>query len=211
VNNSAPAHHTAADYPPVPANYPTQELSYETADADDLDLLADSRFKPTKVTLALIALIAAAVAFGGGVLVQKHYGTSTPATAAGAFPGAGLRSGGAGGFSGEFGGFGGQAGGFGQAGAGQAGAGQAAAGPGASSASSTPVVVGTITKISGSTLTVKNFAGKSVQVTIPEGASITLIAGASLTSLKTGNSVSVAGTTNSDGSIKASTVTVTSS
>jgi hypothetical protein len=70
------------------------------------------------------------------------------------------------------------------------------------------VVVGTVTKLSGSSLTVKNLGGKSVKVKIPAGATITVVAGKKLTTLKTGATVSVAGTTATDGTVTATAITV---
>ena len=186
----------------------------EPAD-DDLDLLAEVDRKPSRATVLLIAGILATLAFVGGVVVQKHYGGT--ATAAG--PGAGGFTGRPGGNAGAYGGFGGAAGGFGgQAGAGPGagtgaagGAGGGAAGGGGTTGggtAATPVVVGTVSKLSGRTLTVKNLGGKSVKVKVPEGASITLVAGKSLTTLKIGATVSVAGSTAADGTVTATAVTV---
>ena len=176
---------------------------------DDLDLLAEVNHRPSRATVLLIAGIIAALAFLGGSVVQKKYGgTSTAGQAAGA-PSAGFGAR-AGGFAGGYGNFGGGAPG-GQAAGGAGTAGAAVAGSaGGTTAVATPVAVGTVTKISGSSLTLKNLGGKTVKVTIPEGASITLVAGKKLTTLKAGVTVSVAGKVATDGSVTATSVTVRS-
>ncbi|HST85754.1 MAG TPA: hypothetical protein VLL08_28705 [Kineosporiaceae bacterium] len=184
----------------------------EAAD-DDLDLLAEVNHRPSRATVLLIVGIIASLAFLGGSVVQKNYGgTSTGGQAAGGAGAAGFgaRAGGYGNFGGGF--PGGQAGGA--AGVAAGGAGGAATGGGAASgtttAAATPVAVGTVTKVSGSSLTLKNLGGKTVKVTIPEGASITLVAGKKLTTLKAGVTVSVAGKVAADGSVTATSVTVRS-
>ena len=178
---------------------------------DDLDLLAEVNHRPSRTTVLLVAGILAAVAFVGGAIVQKHYGgtSSSGQAVAGGFAG---RGGGAGAYGG-FGGFpgGGQAGGAATGGGAAAGGGTAAGGSAAGgAAAATPVVVGTVTKLSGTSLTVKNLGGKSVNVKVPEGATITLVAGKSLTTLKTGATVSVSGTTAANGTVTATSITVRS-
>jgi hypothetical protein len=186
-------------------NDPSWEAAPVSAADDDLDLVAEVNHRPGRTTVLLIAGILATVAFIGGVAVQKNFGeTSTaalPGAATGGFAGRAAGANGFGGFPGA-----GQAGGA---------APGAAAGPGATAgaaggAAATPVVVGTVTKLSGSALTVKNLGGKSVKVTVPEGATVTLVAGKSLTTLKTGATVSVAGTTATDGTVTATSITVRS-
>ncbi len=214
VSNGAAAQHPASGSAsggiPAHASYRADERGYDEIDADDLDLLADSRYKPTRLTIVLVVLIGVALAFGAGVLVQKNYGRGT-STASGLPAGLSARLPGA--ATGRTGGYGTGAGFPGGAPPGGTAQGQASVGTGqsGSSASFVPVVVGTIAKISGNVLTVKNFAGKSVAVTVPKGASLTLPAGSQLTlNLAVGATVSVAGTTNSDGSVKASAVMVRS-
>jgi hypothetical protein len=180
-----------------------QEVSWagapiEPAD-EDLDLLAESNRRPGRLTITLVAAILATVAFGGGVLVQKHYGGTT--TAAG-----GLGAAGAGGalnrnFPGAYGNFGGA--GAGAGGAGAAGGAQT----GGAAAADTPSVVGTVVKVSGTTVTVKNFAGKLITVKVPAGTTISLSSTLTLTGLKAGTSVAVVGTAAADGSVTASAVT----
>jgi hypothetical protein len=182
---------------------------------DDLDLLAEVDRKASRATVVLLVGILAALTFVGGATVQKHWGTAS----ASGRP-AGLGAGGPGGFGGAggAGGYGNRAGGYGPAGGfggaapgGPGGRGASGAGPaagGAGPAAATPVVVGTVTKLSGSSMTVKNLGGKSVAVDVPEGATITLVAGKKIVLLKVGATVSVAGKTSADGKVTASAVTV---
>jgi hypothetical protein len=165
-------------------------------DADeDMDLLAAVNHKPSRLTVILLAAILAAAAFGGGVLVQKHYGASSTAAT-----GTGLPSG----FP-SFAGGGGFPGGAG--GPSVTGTGGGGGGAGGGAATNTPSVVGTVVKVSGTTVTVKNFAGKTVTVKVPAGTTISLSSTLSLTGLKSGTTVSVVGTTAADGSVTASAVT----
>jgi hypothetical protein len=154
---------------------------------DDEDLLEiPPPRRLSRVTALLVAGIVAVAGFAGGVLVQKHHDAG--ATAAAAPAAAGFR----------FGGAGGGTGGLGQVPGGQA----AAGGAGAATA---PAVVGQVVSVSGTTLTVKNFAGKTVKVTVPEGTSVSSVV--PLSSLKAGTNVSVTGTAGADGSVTASGVT----
>jgi len=67
-----------------------------------------------------------------------------------------------------------------------------------------PVAVGTVTSINGNTLTLTNFAGKAITVTVPPTATVTT---AGLGGLKPGAPVAVAGTANPDGSVTATSIT----
>jgi hypothetical protein len=164
---------------------------------DDLDLFAEVGHRPGRTTVALVAGIVTALAFIGGVAVQKHFGGT------GAVGGTGpVAAGLAGRARGSLGAGGGFGGGF--------GAGQPAGGQASRTAAATPVVVGTVTKLSGNRLTVKNLGGKTVAVKVPEGATVTLVAGKRLVQLAAGATVSVAGTTAADGTVTASSVTVRS-
>jgi hypothetical protein len=191
---------------------------------EDLDLLEESHNKPGRLTIFLAVAILAAVAFIGGVAAQKHWG-GTSSTAAGGFAaragavgrtagrtggfGEGGGFGGAGGFEGGTGGFTGQAGtGAGAGGTAAAGGGGGGTAAGGGTASTgTPVVVGTVSKVSGTTITVKNFAGKSVTVKVPASASVTVTGKAALKGLKAGESISVVGTKASSGTVTATSVT----
>jgi hypothetical protein len=188
---------------------PSWEAAPVSAADDDLDLVAEVNHRPGRTTVLLIAGILATVAFIGGVAVQKTFGETSaaalPGAAAGGLAGRAAGANGFGGFPGA-----GQAGGAAPGAAAGPGATAGAGAGGAGGAAATPVVVGTVTKLSGSALTVKNLGGKSVKVTVPEGATVTLVAGKSLTTLKTGATVSVAGTTATDGTVTATSITVRS-
>jgi hypothetical protein len=174
----------------------------EPAD-EDLDLLADSNRRPGRLTVFLLAGILVAGAFVGGAVAQKHFGAPAAAAASGrqGAAGFGRQFGGTGTFGGGSGGSGGF-GGFGGAG-GSAAGGSAAGG----AAADTPAVVGQVVKVSGTTVTVRNFAGKTVTVKVPAGTAVSLSSALSLSGLKAGTSVSVVGTKAADGSITASAVT----
>lgn len=169
---------------------------------EDLDLLAESNRRPGKLTVVLLAGILAAVAFGGGALVQKHYGTSSSSASASGFPGRSLGGQGSGGFPGGQGGFPGAEGGLGT---GSASGGSA--GGGGTAAAATPAVVGTVVKVSGTTVTVKNFGGKLIKVKVPAGTAISLSSTLKVTGLKKGTTITVVGTSATDGSVTASAVT----
>jgi hypothetical protein len=146
---------------------------------DDADQIPPGRGPFSKVSLTLLAGVALAVAFGGGVLVQKNHDAGLTATA----PAAGARQGGGAGFGG-------------------AGAG---AGGGAATSSSGPAVVGTVVSVKGADITVKDFAGKT-HVVHTTGNTTVGVPGA-LSAIKAGSTVSVTGTTDPGGSVVATAVT----
>lgn len=172
------------------------------AGADDLDLLGPdpSRPKLGRLGALLAAGIVAALAFTGGVLVQKNHDRGLSGAARGGMPGIGDQEGAA---------QRGPDGGAGMPGGdGGTGAGGSTTDSGSSGASATPVVVGSIVSVKGSALTVKNFAGKSVTVHVPDDTPVTVpgLSGA----VRAGATVSVTGTTATDGTVTAATITVRS-
>ncbi|MDP9826809.1 DUF5666 domain-containing protein [Kineosporia succinea] len=175
---------------------------------DDLDLLAESNRRMGKVTIALMAAVLAGLAFIGGVVVQKQFGNSSAGAPGGGMSAmGGNRSGGYGQSGGVQGGYGG-GGGFGGGGMPGQGSGTAQGGSAAQSeTASTPVVVGTVTRISGTTIVVKNFSDKSVTVKVPQGTTVSSSTDSALTGLSKGDSVSVAGTTADDGVVTATSIT----
>ncbi|MFI7585693.1 hypothetical protein ACIB24_01295 [Spongisporangium articulatum] len=187
---------------------PVQPTYHEVEPIDPLDeelLAEEAKRRPGKLTLALAAGIVLVGAFAGGVLVQKHYGDSGSS----ALPGganfanrAGVEGFPSGGFPGGGEGFPG-----GAAVTGTGGGTGAGTSTGGSSTSSTPAVVGTLTKVSGKSLTVKNFGGKYVKVAMTDDTTVTMPA--SLSKLVQGTTVSVVGTTGDDGTVKATAVTAT--
>jgi hypothetical protein len=149
--------------------------------------------RTNKLTFVLLAALVAALAFAGGVAVQKQHDARLATTAG--------RTRGVGGFGGAagFAGTGGAGGTTGQGGASGQGAGGSPASTGGM-----PVAIGTVKSISGTTLTITNFAGTTVTVTVPSTATVTT---PGLRGLTVGATVSVAGTTNADGTVTATSVT----
>lgn len=139
-------------------------------------------------TLAMATLVA--VAFIGGVLVQKQNDQSLAAA-----------TGPAGGAAGRPGGFGG---GFGGA---AAGGGAGAAGSTAGSTAAGPAVIGQVASVNGTVLVVRNLAGKDIQVILPAGVSITRQTTVTASTLAKGTNVVVTGTTGANGAVTATGVT----
>jgi len=170
------------DEPQVPA---AGQQPAPDDDFDELELPAPRRIN--KVTAALSVGLLLVGSFIAGIYVQKNHG-STPASAAGAnaFPGGGT-----------FPGFGGTR-------PTDAGTG---AGTGNTTAATGPVVVGQVVSVSGTTVTVRNFGGKLITISVPEGTSITSATSVPLSALKPGSTVSVVGTAAADGKVTATAVT----
>ena len=164
------------------------------ADADDDDLFGGAHGDRPKVANRLTRVLAVAIvvvaAFGGGVLLQKTHGSSSSAGGlnAAAFSAAGARPGG----------------GFGANAPATGGTGAGAGGQAASVPAAVPVVVGTVVTVTATTLTVQNFAGATVTVTVPATATVTT---PGLTPPSAGQTVSVTGTKQPDGSVLATAVT----
>jgi hypothetical protein len=148
------------------------------------ELVARRRKRLPAVTLALALLVAGAVAFIGGVEVQKHWGATSAPTTGSAF--AAARAGGASGFAGP-----GGRGTFG-----------GAAGGGSTGLS------GTVTLIKGSTLYVTSASGNTVLVHTTPASVVTKTVSGTETSIRPGNTVTVVGTAASDGSYTARQVTI---
>jgi len=151
---------------------------------DDLDLAPPPRRHLGALTGTLLAGLLAAGTFAGGVLAQKSHDRGL---LAGATVG---RAGRAAAFAGA--GFGGGAGGGG------AGSGTAAAGP---------VVIGTVVSSTATSLVVKNFAGRTVTVSLGEATAVTRSTAVAPAALRPGTTVSITGTTGPDGSVTATAVT----
>jgi hypothetical protein len=137
---------------------------------------------------ALLAVgVALALAFTSGVLTQKHHDASaSSASARPALPG-GFAQGGLG------------RGGNQAAGGGTAGGGSTATGP---------AVIGTLVKTDGKTATVQDLGGKQHVVHLTASTTATRTTPLAVTALKAGTTVTVTGTTNADGSIGATAITV---
>jgi hypothetical protein len=150
-----------------------------------------------KATVLLAVLLVAGLGFIGGVEVQKHHTNSTSG-AFGGRTGAAARAAAGAGFAAGTGGFGGRTGGLTGGGAGTG----AATGAGQSPA--TPTVIGTIASISGNTMIVQNFGGKSITVKLTATTAVTKTVASS--ALTKGQTVTVTGATGSDGTVTATAV-----
>lgn len=132
----------------------------------------------TPLTALLAAAVLAAVAFAGGVLVEKGRGDSGNGAA-----GAAARAA----FGGGFGG----AGAFGNAGAGGGGA-----------------TVGEVKTIDGDTLFVTGSDGTTVKVVTAPTTRVSSVKTETLSSLRPGDTVSVLGTAGEDGAVTAARITI---
>ncbi len=186
----------------------TQEMSAEEllAIPPQADHLAEElaarpvRAKLPKATLVLGGAILVAAGFIGGTLAQKHYGTSSGGTAARAASfastftrgtgtgGTGTGRTGTGGFGGGTGGFGGGTGGFG-------------GGAGGSSIS------GTVTVVSGDTLYVTATNGTVYTVKTSGTTTVSISSSGTLSQLKPGQTVTIAGSADSSGDVTATSIT----
>ena len=236
----------------------------EPAELDPFGAEWDRPRWTNRLTWVLVAAVVAALAFAGGLLIERQYdttllttarGTARPAggglavaglgggrsgagraanasgSGAGGSSGpaaAGSASGGASGGAGDGGGSGGASGAGGGAAGSGAGAGGGAAGSGAGAGGGAagsgagagggaagsgagagggdaPIAVGTVASVNADRLTLTNFAGKTVTVTVPPNATVTTTSG--LAGLKPGAPVSVTGAANPDGSVTATSIT----
>jgi hypothetical protein len=186
----------ADDRPALPpAGWPHDEtVALRPKPADDPaplddDLFAEDWDKPrrtNRLTGVLVALIVAALAFTGGVTVQKAHDKGLVAASATRARGAGAGSTG------------------GTAAGGTAPGGTAPGGrTGGAGGTASPVAIGTVKSISGSTLTLTNFSGTVVTVTVPPTATVTTDG---LGGLVAGMTVAVAGTTAADGTVTATSI-----
>jgi len=198
-------------FPPAEREDPTAATQV-LAPTDDLEEDYDDEFAPQprqklgKFSGLLAAVLVLGLGFLGGILVQKHTGSSsssrTPTFSLPAGARAGTGTGGAGtGRTGGFGGFGGGAPGGGADATSSAGP----AGSGSGAAAGNLAVVGQIVSVSGDTVVVKNLGGKQVTVHLSGDTKITITVTAA--SLKAGQTVAVSGTTGADGSVSATSVT----
>lgn len=163
-------------------------------DTDDRESESDDWLTPlphmTRLPRLLPAALAGgtllAVAFTGGVLVQKQHDHNLLSTASapagfGAGRGAGFAAGGAPG---------------------------TATAPTAGAGTTGPAVIGQIVSRNGPVLTIRNLSGKTVQVTVPPTTTITRQLTLTLAKLARGSNVVVTGTTSPSGAITASAITV---
>ena len=171
---------------PAAADQATPDQVSDELD-DDLELPATRRVN--KVTAALSLALLLVGAFAAGSWVQRNHGSGSSSASATGAPG---------GFDpNNFPGFGGAR----SQGAGTGG------GTGTGTAAAGPAVVGQVVSVSGTTVTVRNFGGKLVTVTVPDGVTLTSATTVPLSALKAGSTISVVGTTAADGKVTASAVT----
>jgi hypothetical protein len=153
----------------------------------DLEVLAARRRRRLPlVTAALAVGVIAAAAFIGGVEIQKHYGGSSgTGTAGGTGAFAAARS---------------------RAAAGGTSTGAARGGFGAAAG----VTAGTVTVIKGKTLYVTDTSGNTVKVTTSAASRVTKTVSSTvaLSSIKPGSTVVVQGTTQKNGNIAASSISL---
>jgi Domain of unknown function (DUF5666) len=176
---------------------PSDEPPPEYDDELDEEFAPRPKARLGAATIALAALLVAGVGFVVGVYVQKNHGPASTSgasnTAAAAFASR-ARTGGFGGGTAGGTGFGGGTGGT----TGTGGTG------GSTGTSSTPVVIGTVVSVNGTTMIVKNFAGKDITVTLSTDTTVSKAATAA--DLAAGQTVTVDGSTGTDGSVTASSV-----
>jgi hypothetical protein len=151
------------------------------------------RAKLPSLTVVLVVIVVASAGFIGGIMVGKHYGSSSSSSlasrfgafaAAGASPAGGTASGARTGFGGSGGGFGGLAGGN--------------------------ATVGTIKLVDGSTVYVQTSAGDIVQVSTSSGTKVTVSSTVPVKDLRPGETVIVEGSKNSSGGVSATSISQTS-
>jgi hypothetical protein len=143
--------------------------------------------KGLRATWPITVLLAVLLVIGGvglGAYLQRSHSTTTSATGRAAFAG------------------------FGGAGAAAGGAGAAAGGLGGAAAS-TDVTSGTVTDIIGNTVYVTNSSGNLVKVTVSSTTTVDRNAASSISGLKPGDTVTVQGPTEKNGSVSAASISAT--
>lgn len=170
---------------------------------DDEDFLPQEKKPVSRLTVTLIGVLVLGFGLLGGIWVQKSFGAQSAAAFPGGgqgFPGGGQGMPGGGmpsGFPGRGGGAGGSAdGGSADGGSGNGGSGSTA---------DSPAVVGTVDSVKSGRLTVEDFGGTKHEVKLTD--TTTLTAPLDHRELKTGDTVSVVGTTAGD-TITATAITV---
>jgi hypothetical protein len=162
----------------TPAHSEAPTVAHDSLAAE---LLARRRKKLPALTAALTLAVAAATAFIGGAEVQRHWGGSS-ASSTGATRAAGFR-------------------GFGGGGAASAAAGLGFGGAGNATS-------GTVTLIKGSTLYVTAANGNTVLVHTSASSKVTKSVAGTVQTVHPGDSVTVTGAQQTDGSYTASQITI---
>ncbi len=170
----------------IGAELPKDALVRDDAFADDVaddgwDMAPPPKRRLHWTTAFLVLAVIAVVAFAGGILAQKHWGK---ASAAGGFAftrGGSLPAG----LPANLGAAAGGAGGFGSAG-----------------------TRGTVSYIQGTTLYVTTASGSVIKVRVPKGVSVDRTVKARVSGIRPGESVVVQGSIATNGTVKATSVTV---
>jgi hypothetical protein len=168
---------------PPPADQLVDERHEDDPDFDE-DVDVAPRRRVGWITRGLVAGILLALAFTGGVMVQKHHDAQTSAGSLPAFSGSGLPV-------------------FGNTPAGGSGD-----GGGSQNTSSTPAVIGTVVSVHGNRIVVKDLSGTNHVVETTEATTITRSTEINVSKLTAGATVVVIGTKSGDGTTSATAVTV---
>lgn len=183
-----PGSEPASGLDPAP---PGQDDPYD----EDIAEIPPRRRVPL-LTACLVGAIALGLAFTGGVVVQKRHDSGSTTAASGLPSGISGFPGGSGGAPSGLPGFPGSGSVTGSGGSTGTSAG----------ASSGPVLIGTVVKVDGTNVTVKDLSGKTFIVRTTTSTTVTRSTSIPLTGLKAGDTVSVEGT-KSGQSVSASAVT----
>lgn len=196
---------------PIPETHQIPPIVIRPDDPDDEWALPESGkvLRVRYFTGILLILLALGGGFWGGVVAEKHHGTGvSAATSAFASRIAALRAAGA-----TAGGFGGAttAGGGGLGGAGAATGGAVVGGgaAGAAAVTSSPTTSGTVIDVSGDLLEISDAQGRIVKITVGPSATVSIASKATLSGLKIGDTVVVAGSRGTGGTFNATNVTAT--
>lgn len=171
-------------------------VSSAPAEAETEFLDADWLAAPSRrFRIGAVVLLAVLMVFLGGVEVQKRWGagdsSSTSGLPTGAFPtGGSFPAGGLSGFP-----------------TGGTGTPSATQSDGTTSGTTTPAVIGTLTRITGRTWTVKDLGGKTHSVTVTAKTTVTRSLRQAATPIRTGTSVTVLGTSGGD-TVAATAITI---
>ncbi len=151
------------------------------------------------IALAMLAVLLAACGFIGGVLVEKgQQSPSSPSAASGA----------AAAFASRFRGLGGGSSSTGTSSTGASSTGASSSGAAGFPSGFTRPTAGTVAYLEGSTLYVTNSEGNTVKVSTSAGTTVNKTVSSSVTGIHPGETVTVTGTTGSNGAISAETIDV---
>ena len=163
----------------------TQSESMQSESVLDDAWLAEPRKRP-RLRMALVVLLAAALVFFAGVQVQKTYGAADTGSAAATGP-----------LAGSF--------------TPPSGAAFPGGGPTDQSTGQDPgstSVIGTVVSLKGTTLKVKDLGGKTYTISLGDRVRIVVEKQGKTSDLKAGSTVQVAGQTDAQGGVTATTITI---